>query len=88
MSYLTNLWSKIIKKLGALAGFIKPIADQLHIAISEGDIAKVRKINAELREKFTEGLALCDKVDEVIADGTVTITEGSEIALDIEALVD
>lgn len=88
MSYLTNLWKKIVVKLGTLAGFIKPIADTLHIAISEGDVEKVRRVNGELREKFTEGLALCDKVDAVIADNTLTITEGSELALAIEALVD
>jgi hypothetical protein len=88
MSYLTTLWGKILLKLGALAGFIKPIADQLKIAISEGDAAKAREINAELREKANDVLALCDKVDEVLADGNLTITEGSEVALAIEALVD
>jgi hypothetical protein len=88
MSYLTTLWGKILLKLGALAGFIKPIADQLKIAISEGDAAKAREINAELREKANDVLALCDKVDEVLSDGNLTITEGSEVALAIEALVD
>lgn len=88
MSFLTNLWQKILRKLGVLAGFIKPIADEMSIAISEGDVAKVRALNAKLREKFTDGLAVCDKVDEVIADDKLTITEGSELALAIEAMVD
>ena len=39
MGYLTNLWNKIVLKLGALAGFIPPIAAQIKIAIDAGDLA-------------------------------------------------
>lgn len=88
MSYLTNLWEKILLKLGALAGFIPPIAAQIKIAIEAGDVEKVRALTDKAREKFNDGLALCDKVDEVLADGNLTIAEGSEVALAIEALVD
>lgn len=88
MSYLTNLWAKILLRLGTLAAFIPPIAEQIKIAIEAGDVEKVRALTAKAREKFTDGLALCDKVDEVLADGNLTIAEGSEVALAIEALVD
>ena len=88
MSYLTNLWEKVLLKLGALAGFSPPIAEQIKIAIEAGDLEKVRALTAKAREKFNDGLARCDKVDEVLADGNLTIAEGSEVALAIEALVD
>lgn len=88
MSYLTNLWEKILLKMGALSAFIPAIASSIKIAIDEDDVAKVRALNAKAREKFSEGLALCDKVDDVLADGNLTIAEGSEVALAIEALVD
>jgi hypothetical protein len=88
MSYLTRLWDKIVLKLGVIAGFIKPLANELKIAVSEGDAAKARAINAKLREKAMDVIALCDKVDLVLEDNTVTIAEGSEVALAIEAIAD
>lgn len=88
MSYLTNLWDKIVLRLGSLAGFIPPIASQIKVAIDAGDVEKARALTAKAREKFVDGLALCDKVDQVLADGNLTIAEGSEVALAIEALVD
>ena len=88
MSYLTSLWNKIVLKLGALAGFIPPIAAQIKIAIDAGDLAKVQALTDKAREKFNDGIALCDKIDAVLADGNLTIAEGSEVALAIEALVD
>lgn len=88
MSYLTNLWDKIVLRLGSLAGFIPPIAAQIKVAIDAGDVEKARALTAKAREKFVDGLALCDKVDQVLADGNLTIAEGSEVALALEALVD
>ena len=88
MSYLTNLWDKVLRKLGSLAALIPLIADQIKIAIAAGEVAKAKEYTAKAREKFTEGLVVCDAVDAALADGTLTLTEGSDIALKLEALVD
>jgi hypothetical protein len=88
MSFLTNLYAKVVAKLGSLGRFLGIIADEVDIALSEGDAAKLRAASAKAREKANDLLALCDVLDEAAADNKLTLTEGSEIALKLEALVD
>jgi hypothetical protein len=88
MSFLTNLYAKVVAKLGSLGRFLGIIADEVDIALSENDAAKLRAASAKAREKANDLLALCDVLDEAAADNKLTLTEGSEIALKLEALVD
>ena len=88
MSFLTNLFNKVVAKLGSIGRFIGVIADEVDIALAERDAAKLRAASAKAREKALDLLALCDVIDASVADNKITLTEGSEIALKLEALVD
>lgn len=88
MSFLKSLYAKVVAKLGSLGRFIGIIADEVDIALSEGDANKLRIASAKAREKANDLLALCDVLDAAVVDNKITLTEGSEIALKLEAIVD
>lgn len=88
MSFLTSLFNKVVAKLGSIGRFIGVIADEVDIALKQKDVAKLQAASAKAREKANDLLALCDTLDAAVADGKLTLTEGSEIALKLEALVD
>lgn len=88
MSFLTNLFNKVVARLGSIGRFIGVIADEVDIALKEKDVAKLRAASAKAREKANDLLALCDVLDAAVADNKLTLTEGSEIALKLEAIVD
>ena len=88
MSFLTNLYAKVVAKLGSIGRFLGIIAEEVEIALAERDVEKVRVASAKAREKANDLLALCNVLDAAVADNTLTLAEGSEIALKLEALVD
>lgn len=88
MSFLTNLWAKVIARMGNIGRYFGVIAEEIEIALKEKDVAKMRAASAKAREKAMDVIALCDTVDEAIADNTLDLVEGSQIALKIEAIVD
>lgn len=88
MSFLKNLFNKVVARLGSIGRFIGVIADEVDIALSEGDAVKLRAASAKAREKALDLLALCDAIDAAALDNKITLTEGSDVALKLEALVD
>ena len=88
MSYLTNLWNKVMAKLGRIGQILGLLAEELHVAIKAGDKAKALEISAKAREKALDVIALCDSVDQALEDGILTAVEGAEVALKLEAIAD
>ena len=88
MSYITALWDRVLLKLGSVASFIPPIAEQIKVAVADGDVAKVRAHTVQFRQFCEKGIALCDGIDDAVADGNINLVEGSQIVLDLESLVD
>ncbi len=88
MSWLTNLYNKVVARLGSIGRFIGVIANEVEIALAERDVVKLQVASAKAREKANDLLALCDVLDAAVADGKLTLTEGSVIALKLEAIVD
>lgn len=88
MSFLTNLYAKVVAKLGSVGRFLGLIAEEVEIALAEKDVVKLKAASAKAREKANDVLALCDVLDEAVVDNKLTLAEGSEIALKLEAVVD
>jgi len=88
MSFLTNLWEKVMAKLGPVAQYIPILAGLIKVKIAEGDVVSIRDHAEQLREA---GLALAnvgEKIMMAVEDGTITVEEGSSIALALEEAVD
>jgi hypothetical protein len=88
MSFLTSLWAKVVARMGSIGRYFGLIAEEIEIALKEKDVAKMRAASAKAREKAMDVISLCDTVDEAIADNSLDLIEGSQIALKIEAIVD
>jgi len=88
MSFLTNLWEKAMAKLGDLASFVPGIASMIHMAINEGDAAKVNAHAVQLKQFAQALMDFADAAVEATADGTLDLVEGSELALALEKVVD
>lgn len=73
--YIGLLISKVRALLGPVWEYVPSIADALRRALADGDAATVKAISIELREFAAAQIALADHLDEVLADGSVTITE-------------
>jgi hypothetical protein len=87
-SFLENLYAKVIAKLGSLASFIPMIASNLKKALVEGDIAKIKARTHELRELAAAQTNLANVIDDAVADGSIDLVEGSEIAIALERMID
>lgn len=87
-SYLANLYQTIESRLGALGGLIPTIASTVKIALVEGDVEKITTRTAELREATAALDNLAGVLDAAVADGQVSLAEGAEAALALEAAVD
>jgi hypothetical protein len=74
--------------MGSIGRYFGLIAEEIEIALKEKDVAKMRAASAKAREKAMDVISLCDTVDEAIADNSLDLIEGSQIALKIEAIVD
>ena len=88
MSFLTNLWNKFLAKLGSVAAFIPGIAESVKIAIESGDVEKVRAHATQLKELAAAIDFLADAALDATDDGSITLVEGSELALAIESVID
>jgi len=88
MSFLKDLWEKVKEKLGIFATFIPGIAAEVQIAISEGDVQKLDGHLKELDQAADALKAFVAKGQECIADGTLDLIEGSELALELEKVVE
>ena len=87
-NYLEKLWDLAEAKMGALAGLAPTIAANVKISLKEGDVGMVRVRATELRECAAAqdrlGVALLDAV----ADGSVDLAEGADVALALEKVLD
>jgi len=88
MSFLTKLWNKVIDALGVFAAFIPGIAAQVKIAIAEGDVAKLDAHLDELDEAAEALKKFVVKGKSAIDDGTLDLIEGSDLALELEKVID
>lgn len=88
MGFLENLWAKVISKIGILASFIPGIADALSMALKEGDVTKINAHLTEL-EEFADALkAFAATGKQAVEDGTLTLAEGSVLALELENVIE
>lgn len=87
MSFLTNLWVKILNKLGVVGAALTIVASQLRFAIKQGDVAMVRFRMQQIRELGAALMLFADKGDEVVADNVITPIEGGELGLELEKVV-
>lgn len=88
MSFLTKLWEKAMNALGVFASFIPGIAAAVKIAIEKGDVEKLNGHLDQLDEAADAIKAFVAKGKEAISDGTLDLIEGSELALELEKVVD
>ena len=88
MSFLTNLWEKVMAKLGPVASYIPALAQLIKVKLAEGDTAAIQAHAGELKEAAEALGALADAILLAVEDGTITVAEGSDIALAVEAAVD
>lgn len=88
MSFLSNLWLKVLAKLGSVGAFIPLVAEVVKIAIKEQDVVRFQAALDAL-EAFAQALLkFVAKGREAIQDNQITLVEGSELALDLENIVE
>lgn len=88
MSWLTSMWEKVTSKLGAVASYIPIIADLIKVKLDEGDVDAVRSHAHELKEAAEALANAADVILMATEDGSISLTEGSQIALALEEAVD
>jgi len=88
MSFLTDLWGKVLAKLGSFASFIPAIAAALKVAIANDDVEKVAAHLQQLDEAADAIKEFVTRGQAAIADGSLSLVEGSELALALERVVD
>ena len=94
-SFLTRAWNALTSKLGSLAAFIRPVAEELEVSIRTGDVAKAEAAcNAwdgrahEMRETLDAGDELVAHIRASIADGKLDAIEAARGLLKVERLLD
>lgn len=94
-SLLRKAWKLVTDKLGAIASFLLPAAEQIQVAVSQGDKAKILLICDEIDSRTHETREACDAADAFTAhvrksadDNRLDLIEGGEGALLLERLVD
>lgn len=76
--FLRSLWDKAIEKLGRFAAFLPMIGTQIKFDLENGDVAGVTARAHELREAAAALVNVSNKLDEVVADGSVNAVEATE----------
>lgn len=86
--YLRLIWKKVIAKIGAAEALIKPIAQQIKVAIDTEDLVKLRAIATEGLEAVEAEAALYRAILVDTEDGTLDLAEGAELLLLVQDVVD
>jgi hypothetical protein len=84
---LTNLWLKILSKLGIVGAFIPSIAAEIKFALKAQDCATVQIKAVQLQELAASLSVFAELALQATADGNLTLVEGSELALALEAAI-
>lgn len=88
IQFLENLYAKVVARLGSLAGFIPMIGNAIQVHVKEGDVAGI-VARADQIDQLADALKnVSAKMRDAVADGSVDLVEGSEIAVALERAAD
>ena len=83
-----SLWEKAIEKLGRFAAFLPMIGAQIQFDLDDGNVEGIRSRAHELREASSALGKLADKLEAVVADGSVDAVEITETLGELDVCLD
>ena len=87
-SYLSKIWGLIVSKMGPFGGFIVGIVSKIELDINDANVGKIQSRAVEMKEAAGVLDRFADKILAAVEDGTLTIEEGSDLALGMEKVLD
>ena len=86
--YLGDLWAKLQAKNATLAGLATMAANNLSVAVETEDVEKVNRYAVEVKELGAQMVKLGMTAQKVVADGSLSIMDGSAVAIELQRTLD
>ena len=88
MSFMKNLWGKVVGAAGVLGDLIPLIAKRLKVALEDKSVERIRGIIKEWREANARSEVFLTKLEAAIEDGELSGDEAGPLLLELEATID
>ena len=87
-NYVQNLIDKVEERLGAAAGMIARVGEEIKVTLDEGDLSAMEGRVQEAREAAGSMILLCDHLAASLEDGSLSATEMGGAALLLNKFLD